>query len=1155
MALDDLDRKLAQAAAKANLIAAARLGELSQRADANRRTLARTILDEVTASGASRDPVLAILRTLHAGFPAHEEDSLDRHEDRLIARLALRVNALDDATARAAVAEQDARRGRQRFARLGEILVEQQKIDPSTAERLYRQFENAAVVCQYCFAPNARNRLPEGAPLECPRCGATAPVPPPAQKPGWTTIDEHGAASDVIYAQANAVVAAAAVETEAGDDVAPPRSPSGRNKQLATQKRRRPNLAPAKKASRLVAGLAVGGVAFLFVGIIVVWKLAQPGEAQLRHGKFQEVVKLARDKKVGGAIEEAAQAYGSALDLWKDVKPPKEAEAAVAQARAEQELCADFAKRAARMAQDGDAKPLCELARSCEDHDVLSALVERLARSKDGVAAAGLVALSECKDDEVRRVATRAALAKGGVPALPLIEKLVERDGDPLQQEALVALLRIADKAALPAIQKALERAPKADGLWLSAAQVVSTIKDPAAVPLLKKLARDPRAQVAEAAIAGLARLAPQEAVAELVAGLDAGEPVSTSCSEQLRKMGDGAIGPLAAALGTGQTSAAAPLVAIASPRATAAVTEALPRLPWEKRGAVLELLCNGSTPAGWLASTVGAIVQEARDGLQKKDAKLTRTVLQQVVLAAKSFGFPEAAQEIKLELRFIELADRSPLPIDEKNLDISEQDDPAAGPRLELHNYTEVRLVLYARGPESVELHAVSNTESGRVLAAGKYDVWVARIATDGREVDPARGTLELVAGKVTAIEYGAKPDPEETTRRTLAGRQKTDAPTTPDESEADKLKRIFDRGFRAEQLVEEARKVLAERLKTESPWPRAQEASEKTPHYKVTSDAGAAAAKKVAAELEKAHAAYANILSVPADVSSGGFVVRFFKQRSDYERWRAFTSLSSIATEQLAKDRKLPARTRALAEKGKGIDSELAARLVQVADVLEKAQGVDEVEVEYLEELDDELGLADKATDPKALGRSMQRAFFVVHGAQLLASLAGGGPHGTIPGHYNHASRELCLLETEGWERALRHEAFHQLLSAHASKAPVWLHEGLATYFEALDDKGKNAERLGQLKKAQESSTVLESLRLSSLLGTERLSSLDHAIAWSFVYYLVENEPQTLGKILARAREGKATTFGVVGAFDDMIKTEESWQKLTRRLVLSGG
>src|SRR5581483_1900321 len=201
-------------------------------------------------------------------------------------------------------------------------------------------------------------------------------------------------------------------------------------------------------------------------------------------------------------------------------------------------------------------------------------------------------------------------------------------------------------------------------GLWLQAAQLLAQIKDPAAVPLLKKLAKDPRGQVSEAATIGLAKTAPRDSIPELVAGLDGGDACANACAAELAKMGDAALTPLGAALAGGQTSAATALIAIGNAKSVAAVTDALPKLSWEKRGAVLESLTNSSVNPSWVSVAIGKIVQEARDGLAKKDEKLARHILQQVVLAAKSFGFPEAAQAIKLELRFIELSDRSPLPI-----------------------------------------------------------------------------------------------------------------------------------------------------------------------------------------------------------------------------------------------------------------------------------------------------------------------------------------------------------------------------------------------------------------------------------------------------------------------------------------------------------
>ena len=1173
MPLDDLDRKLLQAVAKGSLVPATKLGEMSQRAEAEGRPLSRILVEEF---GPDPTPVLGLLRNLHAGFAAHDEDALDRHEDRLIARLALKVKLLDEAAARAAVTEQESRRAAGAHARLGEILVEQGRIDPATAERLYRQFENAAVVCHDCFAPNQRNRIAAGATLECPRCGAQTVVPPPAEKPGWTQaapgdgglantlatvrfdpIDvvkpppqpELEPTSDVVYAQAGSVLK----EAERGDDQEPVQTPSSRTKRIAPQKRRRPKLEPEdRRKSRIRAVLAIVGVVGILAGVIVAWRLMSPSEGQFRFQRFKELVKVANENRAGGSIEEAARYYDLALEQFKDVTPPPDAVSLVSDVKNIDQVCADFSARTAKMNNDGDATPLCEMAKTCKDHAVLSEMVKRLVASKDSEAVAGLVTLSDSEDDEIARSACQAALVKSGPRAVPLIEKILDKEGSPLQQSAVISLLKITDKSVIPVMTKALDRFPKQDGLWLNAAQLLSTIKDPAAIPLLKKLAHDERAQVSEAAIFGLTKIAPQEATAELVAGLDGSDTVQASSLAALRKLGEKAVAPLSAALAKGQATAALPLIEIASRDAIGAIVDTLPKLPWDKRGSVLEALCSGTAPTGWLSATVGKIVNEAREALLKKDAKLTRTVLAQVVTAAKAFGFPDAANELKFELRFIELADRSPQVIEDRNLETIEADDSSSEPRLELRNFTEARLVLYARGPERVELHAVSNTESGRVIAPGKYDVWIARVADDGREVDPAHGSLSLEPGKVTSIQYGTRPDAEEEARSVARGKRSAEeAQAGPDESEGDKLKRIFDRGFRLEQLEEEARKTLAQRLKDESPWSSGAETVEKTSHYKVMTDTGADRAKKVGAELEKAFDAYAKILSAPADVGSAGFVVRFFKQKSDYDKWRNRTSHFAILMDAISKDRKISDRMRQLAQRGRAADSQLADQLVQVADALDKGQGIEEVEID-LEELDDELNRSEKAKDPRLLLRAMARAFQAVQGTVILAAASGRSPHGIILGHYNHVSHELCLFEVEGWERTLRHEAFHQFLFAHAAKAPSWIHEGMATYFEALDKKGKNEERIAELRRENESSALLDNLKLASLLNTERLDSLDYAISWSFIYYLIEKEPDVLGRILARAREGKASTFGVVSAFDDMLRTESEWQKSTRKLVL---
>src|SRR5882672_3551855 len=133
MPLDDIDRRFAQAAVKHGLIPAKELGALTAAAEGG-KMLSRLVVERL---GVGAEPALALLRTFHAGFPADTEDALDRHEDRLIARLALRTKALDDVAARAAVAEQDGRRAKGQAQRLGEILVEIGRMDAAMVERLY----------------------------------------------------------------------------------------------------------------------------------------------------------------------------------------------------------------------------------------------------------------------------------------------------------------------------------------------------------------------------------------------------------------------------------------------------------------------------------------------------------------------------------------------------------------------------------------------------------------------------------------------------------------------------------------------------------------------------------------------------------------------------------------------------------------------------------------------------------------------------------------------------------------------------------------------------------------------------------------------------------------------------------------------------------
>src|SRR5579883_1554604 len=123
--LTDLDRRLAGALALHDALSKDALAKLEERAAAEQKAFSRLVVAE---AGDKRDVVLSILRALHAGFPATDEDALDRHEDRLAVRLAVKVGIIDEAAARTALAGQDMLREKGQSKRLGEILVELGKI-------------------------------------------------------------------------------------------------------------------------------------------------------------------------------------------------------------------------------------------------------------------------------------------------------------------------------------------------------------------------------------------------------------------------------------------------------------------------------------------------------------------------------------------------------------------------------------------------------------------------------------------------------------------------------------------------------------------------------------------------------------------------------------------------------------------------------------------------------------------------------------------------------------------------------------------------------------------------------------------------------------------------------------------------------------------
>jgi HEAT repeat protein len=1162
--LDELDKRFAQAAVRAGLLRGDQLAASTARAEAEGKTLSRLAI----AAAADADELLGILRTLHAGFPAQEEDALDRHEDRLMAKLGLRARTLDEATARDAVAEQDRRRAPgAELVRLGEILVASGKLPAMQAERLYRQLENAVAICADCFAPNPRGGRAPGASIECPRCGRAYPVPPPAEKPAWAKrLAAAGEmTSDHVYEAAKQVALDAAsphpMLPAAGAPTAPkPAAPAAQEpgepetaaggRRLVPQKRRKPRLGPGagQGAARIskrqkLAAIGVLGATVVIVGLVIVFLagVSKKEAARGRFARFDRHVSDARARKAEGDLAAAAQEYRAAFEQEGEPVPLEpDQTASLAAARAERALCEDFVRRDRETAQDGDATRLGELARGCKDKDVVRAVIARLATSRDPEAAGQLVALASHDDQDVRAAALDAGIKLGGKASVPLLVAAIDGNDEARAKVAAQAALEVKDPAALPAIEKALARFPNETELARAAAEEMGRWRSPLASSLLSRLARSDKSQVAEAAIGGIAALGGAEAIPELIRGLDGNEALQTSCATALEKLGERAVDPLGDSLARGQATAALPLIAIATPHAIAAIAKGLPGLAWPGRAQVLDtVLQRGTIAPGALRSVVEKLIDEAREAVARRDAALGRNELARVVDAARAFGFPGAADDLRFELAFQSFAARAPLPLG-KALEVV--DDPKGGePTIELANFTEVRLVLYAKGPERVELKAPPGAEVVRSVAPGKYAIGIARVDEKGDEVDPTIGDVELARGRRAVLQYGDRPEP------VVAGEPAPRAPAEPTSKPADEptLKKIFDRAFRAEQLVGAARKKVAERFAKETPWPRDKESREETAHYGVASDAGPAATKKVGAALEAAHAAYAKLVA-PAE---GKFAVRFFAAKQSYDDWRRRTSLAATFTDDLVAERKLPDRARAIATK-LGQD-QMGALLGEIARALETKDGVDELEIADIESLDDELGRLESTSDAKELKRGVAKILLGARGLELIAAAQGKSAHSIVLGHYNPETKELCLYQTEGWEDTLRHEAFHQFLFAHAPRAPRWLHEGMATWFEALAKGGRNELRIDELREVDEQTSFLESLKLADVVRAERLESIDYAISWSFIHYLIENEPAALGRILARARDGMATTAGVLSALDDPEKTEARWREATKKLI----
>lgn len=141
---------------------------------------------------------------------------------------------------------------------------------------------------------------------------------------------------------------------------------------------------------------------------------------------------------------------------------------------------------------------------------------------------------------------------------------------------------------------------------------------------------------------------------------------------------------------------------------------------------------------------------------------------------------------------------------------------------------------------------------------------------------------------------------------------------------------------------------------------------------------------------------------------------------------------------------------------------------------------------------------------------------------------------------GFYRHQTRKAVVSgsgKTEHIQRTAIHESSHAILGDQARRAPKWLNEGLAEYFEVLAAGAGGAEiptqpwRRQQLARAVESDATwsVEALLQSRASQWARLRGrslhLAYDQAWSLVSFLME-DPDRRGVVRAMLEGGGAGT-----------------------------
>jgi hypothetical protein len=133
--------------------------------------------------------------------------------------------------------------------------------------------------------------------------------------------------------------------------------------------------------------------------------------------------------------------------------------------------------------------------------------------------------------------------------------------------------------------------------------------------------------------------------------------------------------------------------------------------------------------------------------------------------------------------------------------------------------------------------------------------------------------------------------------------------------------------------------------------------------------------------------------------------------------------------------------------------------------------------------------------------------------------AASVGGTALANAGGFYSNASNEALTFLYEDQAQTLavsRHEAAHVILNGLLATGPLWLHEGMAEYFELLSIEQQvsqitpNMEWLNLARAAVDSayfSDIATFLDASPEQWRSGQEAMNYALGWSLVYFMLDN------------------------------------------------